>query len=50
MKLHARPLPGRTLAMLETAHPLLFRQCEMIFGRGRAGYIVLAVHRRLWPV
>lgn len=38
-----------TLDMLELMYPVLFHQCQMIFGRRRAGQIVFAINRRLWP-
>jgi hypothetical protein len=38
-----------TLEMLESMQPELFRQCEAIFGRQRAGQLVFAAVRRSWP-
>lgn len=38
-----------TLDWLEKRHPVLFHQCEAIFGRVRAGQIVYRTHFRMWP-
>ena len=45
-RLALRPLPEPTLIALEYHHPVLFRQCTRIFGRHRAGRMVLDVHRQ----
>lgn len=42
------PAP-RTLDWLQQRYPELFHQCEMIFGRQRAGQIVYGTHSRKWP-